>query len=245
MKGEVMTEFDKTAWAKPGFSREYRDNADIYIMERRRLFTILRSFYRHFLKDGKQVKMLDLGCGDGIITHEILTVDNTVSATLLDGSEDMLAHAKERFKKYKDIRYIKASFQEVLAGDILDTHFNFVVSSLAIHHLTMEEKISLFHKIYNCLDAGGYFLNIDVALSPTETLEQWYLSLWKEWIDEKKASLGIKGNYFSDIVRRYKDNRDNKPDTLKDQLDALTDTGFRDADCFYKYGIFTMYGGRK
>ena len=148
MKGEVMTEFNKTAWAKSGFSREYRDNADIYIMERKRLLAILKSFYRHFLKDGKRIKMLDLGCGDGIITYEILTVDNTVSATLLDGSEDMLVNAKERFKKYKDMRYIKASFQEVLAGDILDSDFNFVVSSLAIHHLTMEEKKSLFHKIY-------------------------------------------------------------------------------------------------
>ena len=245
MKGEVMTEFNKTAWAKSEFSREYRDNADIYVIERRRLFAILKSFYRYFLIDGKQAKMLDLGCGDGIITHEILTVDNTVLVTLLDGSADMLAHAKERFKEYKGMRYIKASFQEVLAGDILDSNFNFVVSSLAIHHLTMEEKKSLFHKIYSCLNAGGYFLNIDVALSPSETLEQWYLSLWKEWIDEKKASLGIKGDYFNDIVRRYKDNRDNKPDTLKDQMNALADIGFKDVDCFYKYGIFTMYGGRK
>jgi tRNA (cmo5U34)-methyltransferase len=245
MKGEIMTEFSKTEWAKSGFSREYRDNADIYIMERRRLFDILKSFYRHFLKDGRQVKMLDLGCGDGIITHEILTVDNTVAATLLDGSGDMLAHAQERFKEYRDMRYIKASFQEILADDVLDNNFSFVVSSLAIHHLALEEKNSLFGKIYYCLDAGGYFVNIDVALSPTETLEQWYLLLWKEWIDEKKASLGIKGNYFSDIVRRYKDNRDNKPDTLKDQMNALADIGFKDVDCFYKYGIFTMYGGRK
>jgi tRNA (cmo5U34)-methyltransferase len=240
-----MTEFSKTEWAKSKFSQEYRDNADIYIMERRRLFTILKSFYRNFLKDGKLIKMLDLGCGDGIITQEILTVDNTVSATLLDGSEDMLVHAKERFEKYKDMRFIKASFQEVLAGDILESNFNFVVSSLAIHHLTMVEKKYLFQKIYHCLDAGGYFVNIDVVLSPTETLEQWYLLLWKEWIDEKKASLRIKGNYFNDIVRRYKDNRDNKPDTLKDQMNALTDTGFQEVDCFYKYGIFTMYGGRK
>jgi tRNA (cmo5U34)-methyltransferase len=240
-----MTEFSKTEWAKSGFSQEYRDNADIYIMERRRLFTILKSFYRHFLKGGKRIKMLDLGCGDGIVTHEILAVDNAVSVTLLDGSGDMLAHAQERFKAYKDMRYIQASFQEVLTGDMLDSNFNFVVSSLAIHHLTLEEKKLFFHKIYLCLDAGGYFVNIDVVLSPTATLEQWYLLLWKEWIDEKKASLGIKGNYFGDIVRRYKDNRDNKPDTLKDQMKALTDIGFRDVDCFYKYGIFTMYGGRK
>ena len=88
-------------------------------------------------------------------------------------------------------------------------------------------------------------MNIDCILAPTETLEQWYLALWNEWIDEKKKAAGIEGNYFDDIIRRYKDNKDNKPDTLDDQLNALKVIGFRDVDCFYKYGIFVMYGGRK
>jgi tRNA (cmo5U34)-methyltransferase len=88
-------------------------------------------------------------------------------------------------------------------------------------------------------------VNIDCVLAPSETLEQLYLSIWKEWIDEKKKSLGINGNYFDDIIRRYKDNKDNKPDTLEDQLNALKATGFKEVDCYYKYGIFAMFGGRK
>jgi tRNA (cmo5U34)-methyltransferase len=240
-----MTEFNKSEWAKAEFAREYRDNADVYVMERRRLLDILKSFYRHFLNDKNNRHILDIGCGDGIITHEILQVDGSISAKLLDGSEDMLNNAKERLKGHENITYIHASFQEVLGKDILDQGFNFIVSSLAIHHLTMEEKIALFKKIYACLYPEGYFVNIDVVLSPTERLDQWYLSMWKEWIDEKKTSLGIEGDYYNDIVRRYKDNRDNKPDTLDDQLKALKVIGFRDVDCFYKYGIFVMYGGRK
>jgi tRNA (cmo5U34)-methyltransferase len=109
----------------------------------------------------------------------------------------------------------------------------------------MKEKKALFRKIYAHLYPGGYFMNIDCILAPTDTLDQWYLSLWKEWIDEKKLSLGMNGDYFEDIIRRYKDNKDNKPDTLEDQLNALRETGFREADCYYKYGIFAMYGGRK
>jgi tRNA (cmo5U34)-methyltransferase len=71
------------------------------------------------------------------------------------------------------------------------------------------------------------------------------MSLWKEWIAERKSLLGIEGAYYDDIIRRYKENKDNKPDTLEDQLNALKATGFNEVDCFYKYGIFTMYGGRK
>jgi len=57
--------------------------------------------------------------------------------------------------------------------------------------------------------------------------------------------MGIEGNSSDDIIQRYKDNRDNKPDTLDEQLNALKSVGFKDVDCYYKYGIFTMYGGRK
>ncbi len=88
-------------------------------------------------------------------------------------------------------------------------------------------------------------MNIDVVLAPSEALEQWYLSLWKDWIDDRKRSLGIAGNQCDGIVRQYKDNKDNKPDTLDSQLDALRSSGFHEVDCYYKYGIFTMFGGKK
>ena len=240
-----MEDFNKSNWAKVEFSQEYRDNADVYIVERSRLLEILKSFYRYFLTEKEQKSILDLGCGDGIITQELFKIDNSISATLVDGSEDMLNSAKERLKEFKKINYIPASFQEILGKDILHRNFDFIISSMAIHHLTMDEKISLFRKVYAHLHPKGYFLNIDVVLSPDENLEKWYLLLWKEWIDERKKSLGIEGDFFDDIIDRYKNNKDNKPDTLENQLNALKDIGFRNVDCFYKYGIFTMYGGRK
>jgi tRNA (cmo5U34)-methyltransferase len=240
-----MTDFSHTNWANPEFSRGYRENADIFIVERRRMLAILQSFYAHFLKNDKQIFMLDLGCGDGIITSAIVELDGLLSATLIDGSEDMLVKARERLKRFANAQYIRASFQEIIQEDILARRFDFIASSLAIHHLEMSEKAALFRKIYSYLTPNGYFVNIDVVLAPNETLEQWYLELWKKWMNEKKAALGIEGDYFADIIIRYKQLEENKPDMMEDQLNALKDTGFKDVDCYYKYGIFTMFGGRK
>ncbi|MGA1839869.1 MAG: class I SAM-dependent methyltransferase [bacterium] len=245
-----MTEFSKSQWVKADFAREYRENADIYIMDRDRLLNILRSFYKHFLGNKTGVNLLDLGCGDGIIANELFRIDGSIEAILMDASEDMLNKAKENLKAFKKIQFIKASFQEIinddiLSKDLLSKNFDFIVSSLAIHHLDMNEKKALFKRIFSYLKVDGFFLNIDVVLAPTEPLEEWYLFLWENWIAERKKSLGIEGNYFDDIIRRYKDNRDNKPDTLESQLNALKTAGFRDVDCFYKYGIFSMYGGKK
>jgi tRNA (cmo5U34)-methyltransferase len=240
-----MRDFNKSQWAKPKFTQEYRDSADFYIVERKRLLEILSSFYRHFIGNKSNNNVLDLGCGDGIITNELLRIDNSIIATLIDGSEDMLNKAAERLKGFKNIHILKASFQEIIKKKIALQNFNFIVSSLAIHHLTMKEKKALFRTIYSHLNVGGYFLNIDVTLAPSETLEHWYLSLWREWISERKTAMGILDNSYDDIIQRYKDNRDNKPDTLDKQLKALKSAGFKDIDCYYKYGIFTMYGGRK
>jgi tRNA (cmo5U34)-methyltransferase len=239
-----VDEFSKTNWAKPEFSRQYRDNADIYIVERRRMIEIMKSFYRHYLLNKKQV-VLDLGCGDGILTHNLMEIDDSISATLIDPSEDMLSRAKERLHGFGSISYIKASFQDILRNDILRHGFDFIVSSLAIHHLTAAEKKALYKMIHDRLHPGGYFMNIDVTLAPADNLEEWYMKLWHEWMDERKAALGLERDLFNDISKRYKELEENKPDTLDDQLNALRETGFREVDCYYKYGIFAVFGGRK
>jgi tRNA (cmo5U34)-methyltransferase len=240
-----MTEFDKSQWMKPQFTQAYREEADVYIVERRRLLEMLRSFYGHFLGNKPGNRVLDLGSGDGIVIAELLKIGTVIDATLIDGSEDMLNKAKERLKDFKNLHFVRASFQEILNKKVALEKCDFIVSSLAIHHLTMEEKTALFKTVYAHLNMDGYFLNIDVVLAPSDALEQWYLLLWQQWIKERKSLLGVEGRQYDDIIRRYKDNTDNKPDTLETQLDALQTIGFKDVDCFYKYGVFAMYGGKK
>jgi len=43
----------------------------------------------------------------------------------------------------------------------------------------------------------------------------------------------------------YKKQPENKPSGLMEQIQMLQETGFRDVDCFYKYGIFALFGGTK
>ena len=80
-----------------------------------------------------------------MLTEELLRKDESIIATLVDGSLNMFEKAREeRLKTYPGMHFIHATFQELLTGTIPLGHFDFCVSSFAIHHLEMKEKKNLF-----------------------------------------------------------------------------------------------------
>jgi len=242
-----MTDFKDTEWSGEEVVKWYLKEADMRVVDRRRQIEILKSFYKHFIGVGKGSKVLDLGCGDGIITQELFEIDGSIVATLVDGSEHMLDMAKTRLASHENTRFIRMSFQELLKnGSAVGLQdFDLVFSSLAIHHLAEDEKKSLFEYIHSHLKDEGCFVNIDITLSPSKTLEKWYLKLWRDWMEARQREYGIE-NDFEDAIKGYlKDHHYSQLSTLGDQIAALKDVGFKDVDCLYKHGIFAVFAGRK
>ena len=67
--------------------------------------------------------------------------------------------------------------------------------------------------------------------------------LWQEWINAHAAN--SQRESLLSVPQQYKDNPDNVPDRLLPQLQALQRIGFKNVDCYFKYGIFAMFGGSK
>ena len=238
-----MTQFEKSRWADSEFSQNFRDEADVYLPFRRQFIEVTKSLYEYFIDANIEAKILDLGCGDGLFIQELIKSFSPASVILVDGSDEMLEAAKKRLKNNGNINFIKASFQDLLAGELLTENFDFIYSSLAIHHLPFEEKKQLYAYIYKLLSPGGCFVHYDVVVPPSGKIEKWYLSLWRQWIKEH-PSIEMRENLL-DIPEQYKGNQDNIPDTLESQLEVLEKIGFKEVDCFFKYGIFSLFGGFK
>ena len=240
-----MSEYNKSWWTKEGFAPKYLTGADIFYVDRHRFISILRSFYTHFLKDRDGVQTLDLGCGDGILTHELLKIDPGIRATLIDGSQDMIEQARKRLSDFKDTTFITSSFQEILNGKTHIDQYDLVISSQAIHHLKTDEKQALFKLIHSHLYDRGFFVNIDVVRTHSRGLEDWYLTLWREWIIKRQAETDAEEDFTNVIDLFKREGHYEYIDTLENQILAMKDAGFKDVECFYKHGIFVMYGGRK
>lgn len=239
-----MSQFETSRWAEAQFSQDYRDEAEIYLPYRTNFFKIAKSYFEFFVSHKQKPSVLDLGCGDGRFIQELLLSYRLENLVLLDGSRQMLESAEKRLAGNIGLNFIEATFQELLNKDPLpDKQFDFIFSSLAIHHLTMKEKSNIYEYVYNHLSPDGHFLNYDVVIAPTTDLEKWCMSLWRLWIEnhpEKDDAAKL-----MDIPEKYKANTDNIPDSLNDQLEALKFIGFEGVDCFFKYGAFALFGGSK
>lgn len=236
-----MAKFEESRWGETEYAQEYQDHSQHFLPERNTHFEILASFYQHFVQ---KKRVLDLGCGDGIISERLLLIDPHIQLVAVDGSEEMLSAAKKRLDVYDVENFIKMPFEDIIEGKVNLGTFDFIVSCFAIHHLEKLQRRGLFEKILNMLAPNAYFLNIDIVLPTTEPLENWYYDLWREWIQNHEARENLSES-FSHIPDEARVRPENFYDTLESQLEDLQIVGFEEVACHYRHGLFGIYSGRK
>ena len=225
----------------------YMNSADVIVVERERSIKLLLDIFGYHFMERNNLRVLDLGCGDGIITKSCHDKYPDHHYFLMDGSADMIERAKAKLLEVKNTTFIHQSFEVFIDTEGANTTYDFIFSSNAIHHLDAIGKAKLYFKIYLTLNTAGLFINYDVVQPATERSEQWQFEMWRQWINEaliKKGRSEDVGKHEG-LPDLYKSKQDNHPSPLIDQLQILEKIGFKDVDCFFKYGIFALFGGIK
>ena len=224
----------------------YFRSADVILVERKRTHIILMNLFRYHFEIPKNLDILDLGCGDGILTKRIRDRYPDNNFFLMDGSSDMMKKAKENLLG-DNVSFRQQTFEAYINASPEEMKYDFVHSANAIHHLDLKGKEKLFTKIYHDMQHGGLFVNIDPVKPNSARSEKWQFKMWTDWMNETLLKSGFNDDIgkYDRIPTNYKTANENKPDTLSDQLTLLRRIGFKDVDCFYKYGIFSVFGGTK
>ncbi len=156
--------------------------------------------------------ILDLGTGDGRLLNLVKADRPLAKGVALDDSEVMLERARERFEDRDDIELIRHDMAEPLPD--LGT-FGAVVSSFAIHHLEHERKQALYREVFELLEAGGVFANLEHVASPSEKLHLAFFEAIGEPIENEDPS--------------------DRTTDVHSQLAWLGEAGFVDVDCHWKW----------
>lgn len=169
-------------------------------------------------------RVLDLGSGDGRLLSLVLTRAPGARGMALDYSPTMLERLKELFADNKNrIEIIEHNLEEPLPGSL--GFFDAIVSSFAIHHLGHDRKKSLYQEVYDILEPGGIFCNLEHVASPTEQLHEKFLEILGTNPSEEDPS--------------------NKLLDVESQLLWLREIGFKDVDCHWKWRELALLAGRK
>jgi tRNA (cmo5U34)-methyltransferase len=174
-------------------------------------------------------RLLDLGCGTGTTTRELLDQYPDASVSCIDLFEEMLNHARGKLAAYGDqVSYICGDFRTIT----LPAPTDICVTSLALHHILPDEKKRLFEKIFKCLRPGGKFLMLDWSRFENKTVQE---RAYQQAADHVRQS-GASRKTTEDWIYHWK--HLNIPDTVEDMNSWLKQAGFKHAECVIRnYGI--------
>lgn len=186
--------------------------------------------------ENDSITVLDLGCGTGSLSHKIKDIFPNAKFTIVDISEKMLGIAVNKIKPENIVQTCNSDFYEFIFPEKYDV----IVSSLALHHMiTDDDKIKFYSKIFDSLKAGGAFYNADVVLGQNKHLNDKYMQHWIEYMSRSCSQDEINNKW---LVSYEKEDR---PSRLVNQLEWLSEIGFKDVDIVWKYFNFAVYGGLK
>lgn len=198
--------------------------------------------------------ILDLGCGDGILGHAVLNQYPEARAVFVDFSEPMLAAARERVDG--DPRavclwadYGQKEWREQLsnAGYGGGRRFDIIVSGFSIHHQPDLRKRELYQELFDLLEPGGLFLNLEHVSSPTRWLELRFEELFIDHLVSYQRSIGS-SKPREEIEKEFYYRPDKAANVLAPvdaQCNWLREIGFAEVDCYLKIYELALFGGIK
>jgi len=195
-------------------------------------------------------RLLDVGCGSGVIAQALLAEHRGANATLVDFSEPMLARARQALATSSPApRFVVGDLADSAWVESVrsDAPFDVVASGYAIHHLTDARKRALYAEIFALLAPGGTFVNIEHVASASAAVEALSDALL---IDTLAAFQRDKGAPRSrqEIAVEFAQRPDKAANILAPvdrQCDWLRAIGFEDVDCFFKVFELAVFGGRR
>jgi len=194
-------------------------------------------------------RILDLGCGNGILGRNLSRAFPAAHVVFADFSEAMLEAARKALGGSSRAKVVKADFGTPAWLDAVGRRppFDVVVSGFAIHHQPDARKKQLYGEIHGLLAASGVFLNLEHVASASSAGEELFNEFFIDHLWEFHRSSG-KALTREGVAASYRNRSDKKENILApvgEQCRWLRELGFADVDCFLKVFELALFGGRK
>ncbi len=237
--------------SSPGAIWQRDDLTEAYLSERQVLMPLVdiqEDLIRRLLQRQPHPvrRFLDIGSGDGAMSALVLEVEPQAEPVLIDFSEPMLERAERRMARtLVPWQAVRGNLSDPGWRDGLPAGpYGAAISAFAIHHLPAARKRALFAELFDLLEPGAMFLNMDYV-SVVGPL----VGLFDEQIDANAIEAERKrgGGRTDDQVKRDRaaDDDEDRPDSVEDQVQWLRDAGFTEGEVHFKWAESAVFGAMK
>jgi SAM-dependent methyltransferase len=168
-------------------------------------------------------RILEIGAGDGRLLNLCLLKCPDALGVALDFSPLMIEKLRDRYTKEKRVKVIEHDINHPLPSSL--GSFDVIVSSFSIHHVSDKRKCELYKEIWQILENGGVFCNLEHVSSPTHNLHvKFFAILGMTLADEDKSNILL---------------------DVETQLKSLRKIGFEEVDCYWKWRELALLIGKK
>ena len=189
---------------------------------------LLRTVVKH-CPIKKDDKVLDIGCGTGLLSLKLLQKGGCV-ITGIDNSREMMAIFQDKISKLKLASRVRCTLMDANALDFKKETFDKIVSSVTLHHL--KNKKRFIKAIYKILKPGGIFVIGEIDMDTTgrhddaNRLKRILKVLEQEWICAmKNVGIGAFVRLY-DNGKKHIFNQGEYCISLKQWADLCRKTGF-------------------
>lgn len=229
-------ESNKNGWKSNEAVDNYHKVIDFIVPRRREILNTIARIAT--LANHENLKILDIGCGSGDVTEEIMKFTaKGASFTLVDFSEAMLKLSQERFKENHNVEILRHDLNNGLPETVLNQKYDAVVSCFALHHIEYCNRVKLYSDIHKVLHKNAFFINGDMFKGDSQLMNDWEFNNWIDWmVVNLKENLGWEITY-EDMKKRQLESFEkmgDKPGTIWDMAEDLKAAGFRNVDCMLK-----------
>jgi tRNA (cmo5U34)-methyltransferase len=237
---------DKQSWDEQD-SIEFIQDGAVFVPDREEQIDLMADLIPPTHATGHVV---DLCCGEGLLSLEILRRHPNVTVRGYDGSPRMLAKAKETVGEFRD-RFDDQLFDLAKSGwRTFPWGVHAFVSSLAIHHLDGDGKKALFASLLASLLPGGILIVADLVEPTTTRGRELAAKAWDRTVRERSMRMhgdlsaferfqAINWNYYGDPNPSPLD----IPSTLAEQIDWLRLAGFVNVDVHWMKAGHAIFSG--
>jgi ubiquinone/menaquinone biosynthesis C-methylase UbiE len=243
MNGKIMS----SKWKTKELSTSFLENVRGAIPSAETQIEVILKIISVWNPDIKRV--MDFGCGDGILGRFILSKFPFIELSCLDFSDTMLDAARKNIGSMDSVHFMKSDFSfsdwkepiSELGG------FDLVVSGFSIHHQQNERKREIYKEIYDLLNPNGIFLNLEHVSSTTKEVEAIFDDYFIDYLCSfhRNANPDTERRIIADKYYNRPDKEENILAPVDIQCGWLREIGYQDVDCFFKVFELALFGGRK